>query len=97
MMFEKQQVSGTDNLTSQSTVAIENNPVQVELKTKQLHHQVTRHSQDDVATVLNVRKGGSEKFKDAREAPEIETSEELGANVTGSCTVQPANPVIHID
>ncbi|KAL8101957.1 hypothetical protein AgCh_033743 [Apium graveolens] len=87
MMFEKQQVSGTDNPSAQSTVAIENNPAQVELKTTQLHHQVTRDSPDDVDTVL----------KDAQKAPEIETSEDLGANVAGSCTVQPANPVILID
>lgn len=97
MMFEKQQVSGTDNPSAESTGTIENKPAQVEPKTTQLHHQATRHSPDDIDTVLKVVKGGSENFKDARKAPEIETSEDLWANVTGSCTVQPANPVILID
>lgn len=97
MMFEKQQVSGTDNPSAESTVTNENNPAQVELKTTQLHYQVTRHSPDDIDTVLEVIEGGSDKFKDARKAPEIEDSEGLWANVTGSCTVQPENPVILID
>ncbi|KAK1353305.1 HTH myb-type domain-containing protein [Heracleum sosnowskyi] len=97
MMFEKKQVSGTDNPSAESTVTIENNPAQVELKTTQLHYQATRHSPDDIDTVLEVIEGGSEKFKDARTAPEIEASEGLCANVTGSCTAQPENPVILID
>lgn len=87
MMFEKQQVSGSDKPSAQSTVAIENNPTQVEPKTTQLHQQVTRHSPDDVDTV----------FRDAQKVPDIETSEDLGANVSGSGTVQPAIPVILID
>lgn len=97
MMFEKQQVSGTDNQTAKSIVAIENDPAQVKPKTTQLHHQVKRHSPDDVEAVLKIIKVGSEKFKVARKAPEIEISEDLGANVTGGRTVQPAKPVILID
>ena len=96
MMFEKQQESGIDNPSAQSTVGIGNN-AQGGPKTTHMQHQVIRLSQDDVDEELEVIEGGSEKVKDARKEPETETSEDPLANINGGCDVQPENPVILID
>ncbi|WOG81211.1 hypothetical protein DCAR_0100356 [Daucus carota subsp. sativus] len=97
MMFEKQQESGTDNPSAQSTVGIGNNHAQDGPKTTHMQHQVIRLSPDDVDEELEVIEGGSEKFKDARTEPETETSKDPWADVTGGCDVQPENHVILID